>query len=61
MAVADDPLAAILRPEIGMLGEELGDLGLDRLRQQGPRPAAQDFGEPILECSWLNHTVERNG
>jgi hypothetical protein len=27
MAVADDPLAAILRPEIGMLGEELGDLG----------------------------------
>jgi hypothetical protein len=43
MAVADEPLAAILRLEIGMLGEELGDLGLDSLGQQGTRPAAQDL------------------
>jgi NAD(P)-dependent dehydrogenase (short-subunit alcohol dehydrogenase family) len=34
MAVADEPLAAILRLEIGMLGEELGDLGLDSLGQK---------------------------
>jgi len=56
MAVANQPLAASLRLEIGMAGEELGDLGLDRLRQQATRPAAQDLGEPVLECSWLNQT-----
>jgi hypothetical protein len=54
MAVADKPLAASLRLEIGVLAKELGDLGLDRLRKQGPRSVAQHLGEPILECSWLN-------
>ena len=64
MAVADESLAASLRPEIGMAGEELGDLGLDRLGQQGTCSAAQDFGKPILECSWLNqpdNVIVRHG
>jgi len=64
MAVADEPLAASLRLEIGVLAKELGDLGLDRLGQQGPRSAAQDLGEPILECSWLNqldNVIVRHG
>ena len=46
--------AAILGLEIGMLAEKVGDLGLDRLREQGTRPVAQDFGELIVEGSWLN-------
>jgi len=37
-----------------MLVEELGNLGLDGLRQQGTRPIAQDFRERVLEGSWLN-------
>jgi hypothetical protein len=64
MAVAHEPPAASLGLEIGMAGEELRDLGLDRLRQQGPRSAAQDLGEPIFECSWLNqpdNVIVRHG
>jgi len=38
MAVAHNALAAILGLEIGMLGEKIRDLGLDRLRQQRARP-----------------------
>lgn len=58
MAVADEPLTAILRLDIGMLGEELGDLALDGLAQQGPCPAAQNLGERILECPWLNQSQD---
>ena len=42
VAAADDAGAAILDLEIGVLVEEAGDLGLDRLRQQGTRTIAQD-------------------
>jgi hypothetical protein len=38
MAVADEPLAASLRLEIGMLGKELGDLGLDRWANKARAP-----------------------
>jgi hypothetical protein len=46
-------VSGILDVEIGVLVEEAGDLGLDRLRQQGTRTIAQDFGELIVEGSWL--------
>src|SRR4051794_11250556 len=37
-----------------MLTEKVRNLRLDRLGQQGTRPIAQDFGEWIVELSWLN-------
>src|ERR1700704_3860120 len=37
-----------------MLAEKVRDLGLDRLGEQGTCPIAQDFGELIVEHSWLN-------
>src|SRR5277367_491462 len=37
-----------------MLAEKVRDLGLDRLGQQSTRPTAQDFGELIVDVSWLN-------
>src|SRR5712672_3247750 len=37
-----------------MLAEKVRDLGLDRLGEQGTGPVAQDFGELIVEDSWLN-------
>src|SRR3982074_1822732 len=37
-----------------MLAEKVRDLGLDRLGQQSTRPIAQDFGELIVDVSWLN-------
>src|SRR5467141_2785343 len=40
--------------QIGMLAEKVRDLGLDRLGQQSTRPIAQDFGELIVDVSWLN-------
>jgi hypothetical protein len=58
MAVANQPLAASLRLQIGMAGEELGDLGLDRLRQQATRPNAQDLGEAESDAQryrWTRH------
>src|SRR5260370_20345997 len=63
-AVAHNALAAILGLEIGMLGEKIRDLGLDRLRQQRARPLPQDFGELIVKGSWLNqfeHVIVGHG
>src|SRR5512141_2374909 len=37
-----------------MLAEKVRDLGLDRLGEQGTRPIAQDFGELVVDVSWLN-------
>jgi hypothetical protein len=42
--------------QIGILGEEVGDLGLNRLGEQGLRTVAQDFGELVVESSWLNQS-----
>ena len=52
--MAHDALVAVCGLQIGMLVEEVRDLGLDRLGKQGTRPGAQDFGELILDVSWLN-------
>src|SRR5690349_14819408 len=54
MTVAHDALVAVRSLQIGMLAEKVRDLGLDRLGQQSTRPIAQDFGELIVEDSWLN-------
>src|SRR5258707_5611881 len=37
-----------------MLAENVRDLGVDRQGQQSTRPIAQDFGELIVDVSWLN-------
>src|SRR6516165_9588724 len=37
-----------------MLAEKVRDLSLDRPGQQSTRPIAQDFGELIVDVSWLN-------
>src|SRR5438105_10293953 len=37
-----------------MLAEKVRNLGLDRLGQQSTRPMTQDFGELIVDVSWLN-------
>src|SRR5665213_1795641 len=37
-----------------MLAEKVCNLGLYRLGEQGARTMAQDFGELILDVSWLN-------
>src|SRR5262245_47649841 len=36
-----------------MLAEKVRDLGLNRLGQQSTRPIPQDFGELIVDVSWL--------
>jgi hypothetical protein len=54
VTVADHALVAVLGLQIGMLAEKVRDLGLDRLGKQGTGPIAQDFGELIVELSWLN-------
>jgi len=54
VTVAHDALMTVLGLQIGMLAEKVRDLGLDRLGQQGTCPIAQDFGELILDVSWLN-------
>src|SRR5712672_604748 len=54
VTVADDALVAVPGLQIGMLVEKVRDLGLDRPGEQGTGPVAQDFGEMIVEESWLN-------
>src|SRR6202163_4783071 len=54
VTVADDALVAVLGLQIGMLAEKVCNLGLYRLGKQRTRPIAQDFGELILDVSWLN-------
>ena len=54
MPVAHNTLAAIRSLEIGMLGEEIRDLGLYGLRQQRLRSLPHNFGELIVKGSWLN-------
>ena len=54
VTVAHDALVAVRGLQIGMLAEKVCNLGLYRLGKQGTRPIAQDFGELILDVSWLN-------
>jgi hypothetical protein len=52
--VADNAVAAVLGPKIGMLGEEIRDLGLYGVRQQAARALPENFSELIVKRSWLN-------
>ena len=52
--MAHDALVAVLGLQIGMLAEKVCNLGHYCLGKQGTRPIAQDFGELILDVSWLN-------
>src|SRR6202035_1814908 len=54
VTVAHDALVAVRSLQIAMLAEKVRDLGLDRLGQQSTRTIAQDFGELIVDVSWLN-------
>src|ERR1700738_3699969 len=63
MAVAHHALVAVLGLEISMLGEEIGNLGLDGLSQQAACALPQDFGELVVKGSWLNqfeHVIFRH-
>src|SRR3954466_8891452 len=54
MAMAHQPLAAILGVLVGVAAEEGCDLRLDGLRQQRSRALAQNFGERVGELCWLD-------
>src|SRR4051812_27082714 len=54
MAMAHQPLAAILGVRVGVAAEEGRDLGLDGLRQQGSGALAQNFGQRVGELCWLD-------
>ena len=53
MPMANQPLLAFLCQKARMPAEEIGNLGLDGLRQKLPRTTAQNFSQRILECAWL--------
>src|SRR6185503_20320818 len=52
--MADDALVAVRGLQVGMLAEKVRDLGLDCLGQQRARSMTQDFGELVVDDSWLN-------
>src|SRR5262245_63755754 len=54
MAVTHNAAVALASLQISISVEEIHNLGLDRMRKQSMRSIAQDFGELIGECSWLN-------
>ena len=54
MSVTHDALAACRGLEVGISAEEVRNLHLYRLREQGMRPAAQNLGERIGEGPWLS-------
>src|SRR6202035_2658560 len=53
MPMANQPLLAFLCQKARMPAEEIGNLGLDGLRQKLPRTTAQNFSQRSLECAWL--------
>jgi hypothetical protein len=54
IAVTNNPAVTLAGLQISLSTEEIGDFGLDGLRQQRMRSVAQNIGELIVECSWLN-------
>jgi hypothetical protein len=53
VAVTHDASTAVLRVEIDVATQERCHLGLHGLRQKGPRPCAQHFGQRVFERPWL--------
>ena len=60
VAVADDALLALPALQVCTPGEKAGDLRLYGLREQGARPVAQNFGELVVDGSWLNQSDDVN-
>src|ERR1700693_6107880 len=54
MPVPHDARVARLGLEIGIAPQEVSDFRLDRLREQGTRPVAQNLSERISESPWLS-------
>src|SRR4029079_5463654 len=53
MPVAHEALKPVRGFERGVLSEEIGNLGLNGLRQQGAGALAQDIGQRIGKAVWL--------
>src|SRR5207302_3560554 len=53
MAVAHQPLAAVIGQLVGMADQQGCNLGLDVLRQQRAGAVAQNLGQRISKSSWL--------
>ena len=54
MTVTDNATVTLAGLQIRISAEEIGDLGFHGLRKQRTRSVAQNIGELIVECSWLN-------
>ncbi len=54
MTVSHNASTAVVSLQFRILGEEIRDLGLHRLPKQAARSLPEDFGELVLEGSWLN-------
>src|SRR5262245_36168157 len=54
MAVTHNAAVTLASLQISISVQEIGNLGLDRMREKRMRSIPQDFGELIGECSWLN-------
>src|SRR5262245_54132537 len=54
MAVTHNAAVTLASLQISISVQEIGNLGLDRMREKRMRSIAQDIGELIGECSWLN-------
>src|SRR5262245_35934636 len=54
MTVTDNAAVTLAGLQVSISAEKFGDLGLDGLRKQRMRSIAQNIGELIIECSWLN-------
>ena len=52
--MTDNAVVTLVSLQISIPAEEIGDLGLDRMRQKCMRSIAQNIGELIVEWSWLN-------
>jgi hypothetical protein len=59
MAMAHDALATIFGLQVCMLAERIRDLGLYSLSQQATGPQPEDFGELVVEGSWLESARAR--
>jgi hypothetical protein len=53
MSVTNQTPMAIIRRQMGVSRKRLGNLGFDRLRQQGARAIAQDLGQRIGDLARL--------
>jgi hypothetical protein len=53
MPVADHPTPAVLGDQAGILGKQGLDLGFNRLLKQFAGAVAQEFGQRIVDRTWL--------